>query len=69
MVRGRDISDYGITGFEYLIGTFPSLNLDIENYPAIKEHLLGFGYDRLKQTGENGARKRQMDSGLKLRIA
>jgi hypothetical protein len=58
MVRGRDISDYGITGFEYLIGTFPSLNLDIENYPAIKEHLLGFGYDRLKQTGENGARKK-----------
>ena len=58
MVRGRDISAYGITGFEYLIGTFPSLKLDIENYPTIKEHLLSFGYDRLKQTGENGARKK-----------
>ena len=58
MVRGRDISAYSITGFEYLIGTFPSLKLDIENYPAIKEHLLSFGYDRLKQTGESGARKK-----------
>ena len=58
MVRGRDISPYHITGFEHLICTFPSLKLDIENYPAIKEHLLSFGYDRLKQTGENGARKK-----------
>lgn len=58
MVRGRDISPYSITGFEYLICTFPSLKLDIENYPSIKEHLLTFGYDRLKQTGESGARKK-----------
>ncbi|MBK6347821.1 MAG: Eco57I restriction-modification methylase domain-containing protein [Bacteroidales bacterium] len=58
MVRGRDISPYEITGYEYLIGTFPSLKLDIENYPAIKEHLLSYDYDRLKQTGDNGARKR-----------
>ncbi len=58
MVRGRDISAYSITGFEYLICTFPSLKLDIESYPAIKEHLLSFGYDRLKQTGESGARKK-----------
>jgi hypothetical protein len=58
MVRGRDISAYEITGYEYLISTFPTLKLDIENYPAIKEHLLSFGYDRLKQTGDNGARKK-----------
>ena len=58
MVRGRDISAYEITGFEYLICTFPSLKVDIENYPAIKEHLLSFGYDRLRQTGDNGARKK-----------
>ncbi len=58
MVRGRDISAYEITGFEYLIGTFPSLKLDIENYPAIKEHLLSFGFDRLKQTGDKGSRKK-----------
>ncbi len=58
MVRGRDISAYGITGYEYLIGIFPSLKLDIEDYPAIKKHLLSFGYDRLKQTGDSGARKK-----------
>lgn len=58
MVRGRDISAYGITGFEYLISTFPALKLEIDNYPAIKDHLHSFGYDRLKQTGETGARKK-----------
>jgi type I restriction-modification system DNA methylase subunit len=58
MLRGRDISPYGISGSEYLISTFPSLKLDIDNYPAIKNHLLSFGFDRLKQTGEKGARKK-----------
>ena len=58
MVRGRDITSYGTTGFEYLISTFPSLKLDIEEYPSIKEHLLSFGYDRLKQTGDKGSRKK-----------
>jgi hypothetical protein len=58
MLRGRDISAYGITGFEYLISTFPSLNVDIDSYKSIKQHLLSFGYDRLKQTGETGARKK-----------
>jgi len=34
------------------------LKIDIEQYPAVKHHLLSFGYDRLKQTGEAGARKK-----------
>ena len=58
MVRGRDIAAYQITDHEYLISTFPSLKLDIDRYPAIKQHLLSFGYDRLKQTGDKGARKK-----------
>ncbi|HPE78122.1 MAG TPA: TaqI-like C-terminal specificity domain-containing protein [Draconibacterium sp.] len=58
MVRGRDITAYGITGYEYLITTFPALELDIEKYPVIKNHLLSFGYDRLKQTGDKGSRKK-----------
>lgn len=41
-----------------MITTFPSLKIDIDSYPAVKQHLLSFGYDRLKQTGEMGARKR-----------
>jgi type I restriction-modification system DNA methylase subunit len=58
MIRGRDVIAFGISDFEYLIGTFPALKLDIENYPAIKNHLLSFGYDRLKQTGDKGSRKK-----------
>lgn len=59
VLRGRDIKRYGYEFADlYLITTFPSLNIEIENYPAIKQHLLSFGYDRLKQTGEVGARKR-----------
>src|SRR5690606_35846743 len=55
MIRGRDVLPYGISDFEYLISTYPALKLDIEDYPAVKEHLLSFGYDRLKQTGDKGS--------------
>ena len=59
ILRGRDIKRYGYEFADlYLITTFPSLKIDIEAYPAIKQHLLSFGYDRLKQTGEKGARKK-----------
>lgn len=59
ILRGRDIKRYSYEFAElYLIATFPSKKYDIENYPAVKEHLLSFGYDRLKQTGETGARKK-----------
>ncbi len=59
ILRGRDIRrhNYQFANL-YLIATFPSLQIDIEKYPAVKQHLLGFGYDRLKQTGESGARKK-----------
>ncbi|UFH36970.1 BREX-1 system adenine-specific DNA-methyltransferase PglX [Flavobacterium acetivorans] len=40
------------------MSTFPSLKVEIDNYPQIKEYLLSFDYDRLKQTGEKGARKK-----------
>ena len=42
----------------YIITTFPSLKIDIEEFSAIKRHLLSFGYDRLKQTGGKGSRKK-----------
>jgi hypothetical protein len=59
LLRGRDIKRYGYKFADlYLITTFPSLKIDIDMYPAVKQHLLGFGYDRLKQTGEQGARKK-----------
>ncbi len=59
LLRGRDIKRYSYEFADlYLITTFPSLKINIENYPAVKEHLVSFGYDRLKQTGDKGARKK-----------
>ena len=58
-MRGRDIKKYSYDFADiYLIATFPSLKIDIDNYPSVKQHLLSFGYDRLKQTGDVGARKK-----------
>ena len=59
ILRGRDIKRYSCEFADlYIITTFPSLKIDIEQYQAIKQHLLSFGYDRLKQTSEPGARKK-----------
>ena len=59
ILRGRDIKRYSYEFADlYIITTFPSLKIDIESYPAVKQYLMGFGYDRLKQTGEKGARKK-----------
>ena len=59
LLRGRDIKRYSYDFADlYLITTFPSLKIDIELYPAVKQHLLSFGFDRLKQTGDKGARKK-----------
>ena len=59
ILRGRDIKRYTYDFADlYIITTFPSLKIDIEQYPAVKAHLLSFGYDRLKQTGDTGARKK-----------
>ena len=52
-MRGRDIKRYEYTFADlWLIATFPSRNYDIDEYPAIKEHLLMFGVERLEQTGK-----------------
>lgn len=52
-MRGRDIKRYSYS-FEnlYVIALFPSLNYDIDDYPAVKSYLLSFGKERLEQTGK-----------------
>lgn len=58
-VQGRDIKSYSQPqNPNYLIGTFPSLKLNIKDFPAIESHLLKFGKDRLNQSGEKGSRKK-----------
>lgn len=58
LLRGRDIKKYA---YEYadlwLIGTFQSKKLNIDEYPAVKEYLQTFG-KRLEQTGQKGSRKK-----------
>ena len=52
-MRGRDIKRYSFSYADlWLIATFPSKHYNIDDYPAIKEHLLSFGIERLEQTGK-----------------
>ena len=54
ILRGRDIKRYGYNWAGlYLIATFPSCHYDIEKYPVVKKYLLGFGIERLEQTGKS----------------
>lgn len=59
LLRGRDIQAW-VPDWDnqYLIGTFPSLQLSIDEFPAIKNQLLSFGIERLEQSGAKGARKK-----------
>ncbi|EMZ5314597.1 Eco57I restriction-modification methylase domain-containing protein [Campylobacter coli] len=58
MLRGRDIKRYRYewAGL-WVIGTFPSLKIDIEQYPALKQYLSQF-LPRIEQSGEKGCRKK-----------
>lgn len=58
VLRGRDVGRYFYDWKDlWVIGTFPSLKLNIDDYPALKEYLMSFG-DRLKQDGKPGHRKK-----------
>ena len=53
ILRGRDIKRYSYEWADlWLIATFPSRHYDIEQYPALKQHLLSFGIERLEQSGK-----------------
>ena len=53
LLRGRHVERYK-TNWDrtWMIGTFPSVNLEIEQYPLVKKHLKRY-LPKLKQTGEN----------------
>ncbi len=58
LLRGKDIDRY-LCNFQnlYQIATFPAKNIEIDDYPAVKEYLESFG-KRLFQNGEKGSRKK-----------
>ncbi len=58
VLRGRDIKRYSYEWADlWIISTFPSLKLNIDDYPSLKEYLLTFG-KKLNQSGEIGSRKK-----------
>ena len=59
VLRGRDVQPWvsAHAGY-YLIGTFPAKHLSIDDYPAIKQHLLDYGKVKLEQSGAKGSRKK-----------
>lgn len=58
ILRGRNIKRYSYewAGL-WIIGTFPALKLDIDDYPAVKRYLESF-MPRIAQSGEKGCRKK-----------
>ncbi len=59
ILRGRDINPwYSQPEDSYMLCTFPSLDIDINEYPGARNHLLSFGKERLEQSGEKGSRKK-----------
>lgn len=58
LLRGRDIQRYYPEfANQYVITTFPSLGINIDEYFAVKEHLESFG-KAIEQSGEKGSRKK-----------
>ncbi len=52
MLRGKDVMKYGYQWNKWLIGTFPSRKLQIDDYPAVKKYMISFSVERLEQTGK-----------------
>ncbi|PAF50001.1 hypothetical protein BKH41_01515 [Helicobacter sp. 12S02232-10] len=58
ILRGRDIKRYSYEWAEkWVIATFPSLKLNIDDYLSLKNYLKNF-MPKIKQSGEKGCRKK-----------
>lgn len=59
ILRGRDLKKYSFSfSKQWAICTFPSLQIDIEHFPSMKEYFLGVDKRRLEQSGNPGSRKK-----------
>ncbi len=63
VLKGKNVKRYSaIWDRKWLIATLPSLNIEINDFPAVKRYLLTHGKDRLEQTGKlltDGRRSRK----------
>jgi len=58
LLRGRDIQKHVADPIvNWVIGTFPSKRINIDDFSSIREYLLSFG-KTIHQTGEKGSRKK-----------
>ncbi len=59
VLKGEDIFRWGYRWRgKWLIVTFPSLRIDIEEFPALRDYLLRFGRERLEQDGKGRKKTR-----------
>ena len=64
ILRGRDTRKYYCNYHNlYMLCLFPSLKLNIENFPGAREHLLKFDKRKLEQTGQTFS----LDNGEKVK--
>ena len=75
VLRGKDIQRFRSRwAGQWLITIFPARQLDIEDFPAVKRHLLNFGKEKLEQSGRvlpdgSKARKKTSHSWFELQDA
>ena len=75
LLRGKNIQRFNSEWEgQWLIATVPARKLDIEDYPSVEKHLLGFGKERLEQNGKTlpdgtKARKKTQHSWFELQDA
>ncbi len=59
ILRGRDLKMYSYEfSNQWVICTFPSLKINIEDYPGILNHFIKIGKSRLEQAGNIDSRKK-----------
>ena len=70
ILRGRDIKRYGYDWANlYLIATFPACHYDIEKYPAVKNYLLSFEEENLRDSGYDWVAEKYLGDFCKQKLA
>ena len=70
ILRGRDIKRYGYEWAElYLIATFPARHYNINDYPAVKDYLLSFAKDNLRDAGYDWVADRYLADFCKQKLS
>ena len=70
ILRGRDIKRYGYEWADlYLIATFPARHYNINDYPAVKDYLLSFAEDNLRDAGYDWVADRYLADFCKQKLS